>query len=55
MHMNMNEDDGEDDDEDLQLLCNSCESESDKVRIENNSTVQHSTCQNRTDQMNVKY
>lgn len=29
--MNMNEDDGEDDDEDLQLLCNSCESESDKV------------------------
>ena len=48
--MNMNEDDEDNDDNDLQLLCNSCESESDKVRIENNRT-----CQNRTVECEVRW
>ena len=48
--MNMNEDDEDNDDNDLQLLCNSCESESDKVRIEKNRT-----CQNRTDECEIRW
>ena len=48
--MNMNEDDEDNDDNDLQLLCNSCESESDKVRKEKNRT-----CQNRTDECEIRW
>lgn len=46
---NDEEEEGEDDDDVIQSLCVSCESESDQVIIENNSTEQ-----NRTAHENIK-
>ena len=40
---NDEEEEGEDGDDVIQSLCDSCESESDQVIIENNSTEQNST------------